>query len=92
MLQQFRGVAALARPFDERMAYAVASKDFAACVKYCECRFSPAVSSSTGMVHVRDLIAFMVAHAAIDPAVDSVREQQPALRSRCLQRDGLGWP
>ncbi len=30
----------------------------------------------TGMVHIRDLVAFMVARAAIDPAADSVREQQ----------------
>ena len=39
--------------------------------------YNDTLDDPTGMVHIRDLVAFMVAHAAIDPAADSVREQPP---------------
>jgi hemolysin (HlyC) family protein len=40
--------------------------------------YNDTLDDSTGMVHIRDLIAFMVARAAIDPAAASVREQPPS--------------
>ena len=39
--------------------------------------YNDTLDDPTGMVHIRDLVAFMVAHAAIDPAALSVREQPP---------------
>jgi CBS domain containing-hemolysin-like protein len=38
--------------------------------------YNDTLDDPAGMVHIRDLVAFMVAHAAIDPAA-SVREQPP---------------
>jgi len=39
--------------------------------------YNDTLDDPTGMVHIRDLVAFMVVHAAVDPAADSVREQPP---------------
>ena len=39
--------------------------------------YNDTLDDPTGMVHIRDLVAFMVAHAAVDPTADSVREQPP---------------
>ena len=39
--------------------------------------YNDTLDDPTGMVHIRDLVAFMVVHAAVDPAADSVSEQQP---------------
>jgi CBS domain containing-hemolysin-like protein len=39
--------------------------------------YNDTLDDPTGMVHIRDLVAFMVARAAIDPTATSVREQPP---------------
>ena len=39
--------------------------------------YNDTLDDPTGMVHIRDLVSFMVARAAIDPAALSVREQPP---------------
>ncbi len=39
--------------------------------------YNDTLDDPTGMVHIRDLVSFMVAHAAIDPAALSMREQPP---------------
>ena len=41
--------------------------------------YNDTLDDPVGMVHIRDLIAFMTARAAVDP------EKMPSARSRCLQ-------